>query len=109
MQGQSLATDLPHQEHRLTRGPIQGLRQLVPLPDRLQGFAHLALGPEEAVRRHGVVDALVWAEVVVVVDEVPQALLGLEELLRLGPGPELGAHGAPEALALAQGLGVMGP
>lgn len=50
-----------------------------------------------------------WAEVIVMVDEMPEALLGFKKLLRLSTAPELRADSAPEALALAQGFGVMGP
>jgi hypothetical protein len=109
VQAQRLPADLAHQEHRLSRWFVQRQGQLVPGPGGLQGPPHLDLRPKEAVGRHGVVDALVGAEVVVVVDEVTQALLGLVQLLRLGPAPELRAHRPPEALALAQGLGVVRP
>jgi hypothetical protein len=50
-----------------------------------------------------------WAEVIVVINKMPEALLGFKKLLRLSTAPELGAHRAPEALALSQGFGVMGP
>jgi hypothetical protein len=109
VQGQGLPADLADQEHGLPGRLVQGQGQLVFSPSRFKGLADLVLGPKKAVRRHRVVDALVWPEVVVVVYEVPYAFLGLKELLRLGPAPELRAHGAPEALTLAQGLGVVRP
>jgi hypothetical protein len=109
VQAHRLVADLAHQEHRLARRLVQRHGQLVLGPGRFNGLAHLALRPEEAVCRCGVVDALVWAEMVVMVDEVGQPLLGFQQFLWFNTGPEFFAHRAPEALALAQGLRVMRP
>ena len=80
MQADGLVAELAHQEHRLPRGLVKCQGQLVLGPSLFHGLAYLALDPKEAVGRHGVVDALVGAEVVVVVDEVGQALLGVQQL-----------------------------
>jgi len=108
MQAHRLVAELAHQEHRLPRGLIERQSQLVLRPGLFHGPAHLALGPKEAVGRHGIAYALVRAEVVVVVDEVRQPLLGIQQLQGLNTGPEFFAHRAPEALAFAQCLGVVG-
>jgi hypothetical protein len=108
MQAHGLLAELPHQEHALALGLIHRQRELVLGPGGLKAQAHLVLRAEETIRRHGVVQALVGAEVVVVVDEISQALLGLVQLLRPHPGPELLAHGLPKAFALAHGLRVLG-
>jgi hypothetical protein len=101
VQAHRLVADLAHQEHRLARRLVQRHGQLVLGPGRFDGLAHLALRPEETVCRCGVVDALMGSEMVVVVDEVGQPLLGFQQFLRLDTRPELFAHRAPEALALA--------
>lgn len=85
MQAHGLATELAHQEDRLACGLVERHGQLVLFPGRFHGLAHLALGPEEAVRRHCVVDALVGTEVVVVIDEESQTLLGFQQFLGLDP------------------------
>jgi len=101
VQTQGLPADLADQKNRLPGRFVQGQGQLVFGPGRFQCLADLVLGPEETVRWHGVVDALVWPEVVVMVDEMSQALLGLEKVLRLGTAPKLRTHCAPEPFALA--------
>jgi hypothetical protein len=109
VQAHGLVAKLAHQKHRLACRLVERQGQLVLGPGFFHGFAHLVLDPEEAVGRHGVVDALVGSEMVVVVDEVGQAFLGFQQFLRLDPGPELLPHRAPEPLALAQGLRMVGP
>jgi hypothetical protein len=69
VQADGLIAELAHQENRLARGLVESQGQLVLGPSRFHGLAHLALDPEKAVSRHGVVDTLVRAEVVVVVDK----------------------------------------
>jgi len=69
VQAHGLVAELAHQKNALACGLIHGLRELVLLPGRLEPQAHLALRAEETIRRHGVVQALVGSEVVVVVDE----------------------------------------
>jgi hypothetical protein len=76
MQADSLVAELAHQKDALARGFIHGFGELVLLPSRFQAQPHLAFRSEEAVCRDGVVQALVRSEVVVVVDEGAQALLG---------------------------------
>jgi len=109
VQADRLIAELSHQEHRLTRGLVERHGQLVLGPGFFHGLAYLALDPEEAVSRYGVADSLVGSEVVVVVDEVGQTFLGVQQFQRLDTGPELFPHRAPEALALAQGLRMVGP
>jgi hypothetical protein len=69
VQADGLIAELAHQEYRLPSGFVERQSQLVLSPSRFHGLAHLALDPEKTVCRHGVVDALVRAEVVVVVDK----------------------------------------
>jgi hypothetical protein len=108
VQADGLVADLADQEHALPRRFIHGQGQLVLGPGRFQGFAHLALDPKEAVGRHGVVQALVRAEMVVMVHPEREPFLGVVKFERLHPAPELLTHGLPKAFALAQGLGMMG-
>jgi hypothetical protein len=109
VQADGLVADLAHQEHRPPGGLFHGQTFLVLAPRRLQRLAHRALGPKKAVGGRGVVQGLMGAEMVVVVDVVGQSPLGILQVLRLGPGPELLAHGLPEALAFAHRLRVVGP
>jgi hypothetical protein len=93
MQAHRLPAELPHQENPLALRLIHRHGELVLGPCGFEPRAHLVLGPKEAVGGHGVVQALVGAEMVVVVDEISQALLGFVQLLRLHSRPELLAHG----------------
>jgi hypothetical protein len=104
----SLSAELADKKHRLARGFVDSHCQLVVFPGFFQGLPHLGLGREKAVGRHGVVQALVRAEMVVVVDKSAKARLGLGEFQGFGPAPELLAHGLPEPLAFAEGFGVVG-
>ncbi len=108
MKADGLVAELAHQKDALARRLVHGFGELVLLPSRFEAQAHLVFRPEEAVSRDGVVQALVGSEVVVVVDEGGQALLGFMQLLGPDSGPELFTNGLPKALALAHGLRVLG-
>lgn len=108
MQADGLPAELAHQENPLALRFVHGQRELVLGPSGLKAKTHLVLGPKEAVGGHGVVQTLMGAEVVVVVDEISQALLRFVQLLRAHARPKLLAHGLPKAFALAHSLWVFG-
>jgi hypothetical protein len=68
---------------------------------------HVRRGPEEAVRRHHPLDALVRAPEVVGLDEERQAALAVLEVAKDRPREKLVPQRLPEALDLAQGLRVV--
>jgi hypothetical protein len=99
--------DLAEEEHRLAWGLVDCERQLVLRELRLDRLAHHVLGTEEAVGGHQSVEGLVRTKMVVMGDEVSHALTRVGEVLRPHPVPELGADRLPQALDLAQGLGMV--
>jgi hypothetical protein len=109
VQADGLIAKLAHQEDGLARRLVECQGQLVLGPGFFHGLAHLALYPKKAVSWHGVVDALVGAEVIVVVDEMRETFLGIEQFQWLDAGPEFFPHRAPEAFTFAQGLGMVSP
>ena len=108
VQRDALVSDLADQEHRLAHRLVQGLGQLVLSQGLLNGLAHLRFHAKKTVRGNAAFDALVGTEVVVVGDEMGEAILGLGEFLRLDPPPEFLAHRLPETLTFAQRLGMVG-
>jgi hypothetical protein len=101
---------LPDPADQVDRTPrllVQGEQQLVFRVLRLELFADRILGSEKPVRRHQAADPLVRAVVVIVGDEVRQALARFFQVLRLYAAPEFFLHRLPETLALAHGLRVV--
>ncbi len=88
----------------LERQPLRVLADA--LLDRL---AHLRRRPEETVRRHQPLDALVWALKVVRVHEKPQPPFTVGEVGKHRPTQEFLPKRLPESLHLAKRLRVLGP
>jgi hypothetical protein len=101
MQGKGLIPELANQKDGIPGWLIERQGQFIVLPGFFQRDAHLGFRPKKAVRRHGVVQSLVGAEVVVVVDEMEEPLLGFFKLQWFHPAPEFFAHGLPETFAFA--------
>lgn len=104
-----LAPYLAHEKGRRSRQLPRGQTDLVLRHRLLDRTSHVALRAEKPIGRHHVVDPLVGAEVVVVVDKVLEALPRFVEIERAHPLPKLVANRLPQPLALSYGLRMMTP
>lgn len=69
MEAHGLVPDLPDEEYWAPGGLVHGHVELVLGPGVFDGLAHRAFRPKKAVRRHGIADALMGAEMVVQIGE----------------------------------------
>lgn len=93
----------------LLDGLLLGQAQGVFLDVLLDGRPDVGRGPEEAVGRHEALEPLVWALEVVGVDEELEPSRQVREVREDRAREKLLPQGLPEALDLAEGLGVLGP
>jgi hypothetical protein len=101
------AADLPEEKEGLSMCFAEREIQLVRAHLLLQRVAQCVFGREEAVGRYQTRDALVWAEVVVMRNEMRQLLPRTPKILWFDPLPEFVPDRGPEALALSEGLGMV--
>ena len=102
-----LVTDLAEDVDALARCARERGAELVLRHARLEGLPQRVLGTEETVRGDEPADPLVRAKMVVVREVMPEPLACFAELLRLHALPQLRADRLPQALTLAQRLGVV--
>lgn len=76
---------------------------------RLDGPAKRGFRLKKPVRGNHAANPLVRAKMIVMRDEMPEALPRLRKLLRMRAVPELRVHRLPKTLALPHRLGVVGP
>ena len=95
MQRDLAIADLAEEEHRLAWLLVECELELVLRELLLDRLAHRILGGEEAVGGHQTTQGLVRAEMVVMGDEMSDALARIREVLRPHTVPELGGDRLP--------------